>query len=426
MSKLLWTPGKITEAQIKLVTSASVEAACIALGTTSQAMRNAFKRCGLPPPSEYLGSVAEPPPAVPTAPPPPTPDPTIEDYIEETRASRASRVQRQQLKAAADKIAEMRATIDRLSAPARPPVFSIVKRLGSDKRRAWGLSVLSDIHAGAHVEPSVSVCFNRYNPDVCRYRLDRYFESVAWLIKDERSFDVVGHCLAAIGDLIDGHLHDDQIETSEAPLVTVDWLEPFLFGRIAQLAAELGPDRELRILWTPGNHGRDSLKPRAATYCEHSHEWALGQRLARHFADHKTIRVFADRARDVYTQLFDYTIHATHGDTVSYQGGVGGITIPLRKAYAMWQMLKPSYLHITGHFHTQLDLGDGLANGSGIGYNDFARKCNARPELARQIFCLIDEKKGKTKVSPIWMHDAAGEEALALADAQKHWTEAQK
>jgi hypothetical protein len=262
---------------------------------------------------------------------------------------------------------------------------------------------------------------NRYNPDICRHRLDRYFESVAWLIKDEHAFDVVGHLLAALGDLIDGHLHDDQVETSEAPLVTVNWLETFLFGRIESLATELGPDRELRIVWVPGNHGRDSMKPRAATYCEHSHEWAMGQRLARHFAGHKTIRVFADRARDVYTDLFGFKIHGTHGDTVNYGGGIGGITIPLRKAYAIWQMIQPSYLHLTGHFHTQLDLGDGLANGSGIGYNDFARKVNARPEIAQQIFALIDEKRGKTKVSPVWMHDPAGEEKLALADERKAW-----
>jgi len=113
--------------------------------------------------------------------------------------------------------------------------------------------------------------------------------------------------------------------------------------------------------------------------------------------------------------------HFTHGDTVNYQGGVGGITIPLRKAYAMWQLIQPAYLHITGHFHTQLDLGDGLANGSGIGYNDFARKCNARPEPARQQFCLIDEEQGKTKVSPIWMTKLSDREKLALEDARKLW-----
>jgi hypothetical protein len=349
------------------------------------------------------------------------PEPTLDERLEANQAHAAETVTQRQLKAAEARILEQRATIARLSAPMPRPAFSIVRKLGSAERMAWGLSVLSDIHAGARVVPSASVCWNEYNPDICRHRLDRYFESVAWLVKDEHSFDVQGHCIGAIGDLIDGHLHDDQTETSEAPLVTVNWLEPFLWGRFESLASELGPHRELRIVWVPGNHSRDTNKPRAATYCEHSHEWAMGQRLARHFANHKTIRVFAPTARDVYTEIMGRVLHFTHGDTVNYAGGVGGITIPLRKAYAMWQLIQPSYLHITGHYHTQLDLGDGLANGSGIGYNDFARKVNARPEKAQQIFCILDAEQGKTKVSPIWMTSPSAREQLALAEARKIW-----
>jgi transposase-like protein len=412
----IWTQNRIEASRRTLNTGKTVKETAKFMGCTEQALRNALQRNPAAP--QHPATVPSPPPAAPAAPPE---DPTIDDAIEETRAQRAARVAAKQLKAAVDRIETLSATVSRLSAPSQPPAFSIVKHLGSDKRKAWGLSVLSDIHAGAHVVPSASVCFNRYDPEICRYRLDRYFESIPWLINDEHSFDVHGHCLAALGDLIDGHLHDDQTETSEAPLVTVDWLEPFLWGRLESLATELGPYRELRILWVPGNHGRDTLKPRAATYCQHSHEWAMGQRLARHFATHATIRVHAPTARDVYTTIWGRDLHGTHGDTVSYQGGVGGITIPLRKAYAMWQMLHPSSLHLTGHFHTMLDLGDGLANGSGIGYNDFARKCNARPEPAQQIFCLLDEKRGKTKVSPIWMQDLDAEEKLAMAEAQRAW-----
>jgi hypothetical protein len=349
------------------------------------------------------------------------PEPTLDETLQASRAKREETLAKRLLREAGKRIEALSATVDRLSAPEPRPAFSIVRQLGSGKRTAWGLSVMSDIHAGATVIPSASVCWNEYNPEICRQRLDRYFESIPWLINDEHSFDVQGHCMAMIGDLIDGHLHDDQTETSEAPLVTVNWIEPFLWGRIETLAKELGPKRELRIIVVPGNHGRDTLKPRAATYCEHSHEWAMGQRLARHFAKHPTIRVIAPNARDAYTSIDGRVLHFTHGDTVNYQGGVGGITIPLRKAYAIWQIIQPAYLHVTGHFHTQLDLGDGLANGSGIGYNDFARKVNARPELARQQFCLLDAEQGKTKVSPIWMTKPTDREKQALADAQKSW-----
>jgi hypothetical protein len=346
--------------------------------------------------------------------------PTFDETLAAGRLKREDSLDKKQLKEAFTRIEQLQATVSRLSAPAPQPSFSVVRHLGSSKRQAWGLSLMSDIHAGALVEPTASVCFNEYNPDICRSSLDRYFESIPWLIKDEPSFDVVGHCLWLGGDLIDGQLHDDQTETSEAPLVTINWLEPFLMGRLEALASELG-DRELRIMCSYGNHGRDTVKPRNETGAEHSHEWALYQRLARHFATHRTIRVYSDKARDQYTKLFDFTIHGTHGDTVRSNGGIGGITIPMRKAYATWQQIHPSYLHLTGHFHTQLDLGDGLANGSGVGYNAFARKINARPEAPQQIFCLIDSKRGKTKVSPIWMRDLDNQERAALAQQAHAW-----
>jgi hypothetical protein len=349
------------------------------------------------------------------------PEPTLDYLLQANQAQAADTAAKRQLKAAQARILEQQGTIARLSSPMARPALPTVRRLSKGSRLAWGLSCLSDVHAGALVEPTRSTCMNSYTPEVCRHRLDRYFESIAWLIRDERSFDVLGHLLWLGGDLIDGHLHDDQVETSEAPLVTMNWLEPYLLGRIQALASELG-GRELRIMCTFGNHGRDTLKPRAETAARHSHEWALYQRIARHFASHRTIRVITDTARDQYTEIFGRTIHGTHGDTVNYAGGVGGITIPLRKAYATWQTMQPSYLHLTGHYHTQLDLGDGLANGSVVGYNAFARKINARPEVAQQLFCLLDSERGKTKVSPIWVHDPSGEEKLALADARKVWT----
>jgi hypothetical protein len=371
-----------------------------------------------PPPTPEADPRAQHPKTVPAPPPTPEADP-LDTALTKTAAQRAAAADRKLLKAAKDRITSLQARVDMLSAPLPRPAPVGPRVLGTAQRQAWGLSVLSDVHAGATVVPTASVCWNSYDPEICRHRLDRYFESIVWLIKDERSFAVIGHCIAVLGDLIDGHLHDDQTETSEAPLVTIDWLEPYLLGRLAHLADELGPDRELRVLWVPGNHGRDTLKPRAATYCEHSHEWALGQRVARAFADHPTIRVHAPKARDVYTSVFGRVLHGTHGDTVNYAGGVGGITIPLRKAYAMWQLNQPSYLHLTGHFHSQLDLGDGLANGSVVGYNDFARKINARPEEPKQTFCLIDSKYGKTKVSPTWLHEPTEREREALATAAK-------
>lgn len=365
------------------------------------------------------------PAATPAATPPAPPPDEIAEAIGARKSKGDLTAERKRLNAALDRIAEQDRLIETLSAPASRPAFSAVKRLGSDKRQAWALALLSDVHAGSLVDPSASTCYNAYDPDIARESLDRYFESLAWLVKDEHAFDVHGLCVWIGGDIIDGHLHEDQVETSESPLVTLNWLEPFLEGRISALASELG-DRELRLLCSYGNHGRDTMKPRAETGWRHSHEWAMYQRLARYFADHKTVRVITDKARDQYTDLFGFRIHGTHGDTTSnYQGGIGGITIPLRKSYATWQVLEPAYLHLTGHWHTQLDLGDGLANGSIVGYNAYARSKSFRPEAPQQIFCLIDSKRGKTKVSPVWVRSLTDKQREAMVKETRSWAERQ-
>ena len=51
------------------------------------------------------------------------------------------------------------------------------------------------------------------------------------------------------------------------------------------------------------------------------------------------------------------------------------------------------------------DGGNFISNGSLIGYNAFAVKIGASYEPPRQAFCLIDSKRGKTGVFPIFVED---------------------
>ena len=103
-----------------------------------------------------------------------------------------------------------------------------------------------------------------------------------------------------------------------------------------------------------------------------------------------------------YVQVWDnFKLRCSHGHAVRYGGGVGGITIPLRKAVAQWNKARHANLDICGHWHQFLDLGDVIVNGSLIGYNAFALRIKANYEPPRQAFFLIDETVGKTVVAPI-------------------------
>jgi hypothetical protein len=98
---------------------------------------------------------------------------------------------------------------------------------------------------------------------------------------------------------------------------------------------------------------------------------------------------------------------------VKFGGGVGGITIPIRKKLAAWNSAIRADLTVMGHFHQLMDGGDFVVNGSLIGYNEFAQAIGASPEEARQAFFLVHARGGgqKSITAPIWLDERHKEHA---------------
>lgn len=71
------------------------------------------------------------------------------------------------------------------------------------------------------------------------------------------------------------------------------------------------------------------------------------------------------------------------------------------KAIAAWDRSIRADLDVFGHYHTAMDGGKFVSNGSLIGYNAFAVAIKAPFEKPKQMTFLIDKKRGKTIVAPI-------------------------
>lgn len=320
-------------------------------------------------------------------------------------------------RAACSRIEVLESRLDQLSAEAavRPAPIAPPPELQHGSRHACAVAVLSDVHAGAVVVPSESTFGNRYNQAICEHSVKRWFGGVEWLIESYRdgtgayAWRVDELVAIGLGDIVDGHLHEDNIETSQPAIQTLAWLEPLLIDGFERLAT-LKFNR-LLLDWNYGTHGRDSRRPQRATGAAHSHEWGLGVRLERYLKS-SGIQVYCPPKPHHYIDVYGRTIHTHHGDEIAYSGGVGGISIPINKAVNQWNRVKRSDFHIFGHYHQQLDHGDWFANGSVIGYNDFAMAIKATPEVPQQTFFLIDAKRGKTSVSPIWVRDTEAEALL--------------
>lgn len=345
---------------------------------------------------------------------PPTPDPL--------EAARASRVQaaadsrdRVALKASLARLEVLEAQVENLTAPAAAPLAAINRiELAGGGRQATAVALLSDVHAGAEVKLTNATFGNRYNPAICRYRLGRFFAGIEWLVNSYRdgsaayAWQIPNLLLWLGGDIIDGHLHEDQIELSESAITTVAWVEPLLLDGIRRMR-DAGP--QVSVVCSYGNHGRDTRKPRRATGAAHSYEWGMYNRIARVLST-EGVQVDASPAAHQYAEVYGRRLHFHHGDEIKYQGGVGGVTIPVNKRVAMWDRVNRADLHHVGHFHQQCDHSPWFANGSVIGYNEYAMSIGAAPEPPQQTFYLLDAKRGKTTVSPIWVSDATAEASL--------------
>jgi hypothetical protein len=292
----------------------------------------------------------------------------------------------------------MAATVQRLaSAPARPIV--VPKRApAGGKRIGCAVALLSDLHYGEHVRADFSTWGNAYDPAIARARLARFFAGVEALVEKERhTFAIDRLVLWLGGDLITGHIHEDLAETALNPIESVLEVEPLIIAGVRRLEA-----RGLHITMpcSYGNHGRTTAKKRVETGATHSYEWLMYQHLRTALP---SVDVIANPSPHQYVDVFGRTLHFTHGDDCRYQGGVGGVSIPLNKASDAWNKVKRTDLHHYGHFHQMLAGRNWLVNGSIIGYNEFAMSIKAEPEEPQQSFYVLDAKRGRTAMSPVWV-----------------------
>lgn len=291
-----------------------------------------------------------------------------------------------------------------LSLREQPPAVIKRRELGSGHREATAVAMLSDMHVEENVSLSQSGGVNEYNLGIAAESLQRFFSGVKWMNELYRPvFGIRDVVLAVMGDLMTGRIHDENVETGEmAPIETALWLRDQLSVGIRDLLTDEGIE-QLTIVCVPGNHGRTTKKIHRATYSENSYEWLLYQQLAHEFRNEPRVRFFADKSPHKWVQVYDSTFHVCHGDDVSYNGGIGGLSIPLNKRIPIWDRLRAADVHLLGHFHQLRDFNNAVVNGSGIGYNAFALSIGAPPEPPQQGYFLWDSKRGKTCVSPIWV-----------------------
>jgi hypothetical protein len=300
---------------------------------------------------------------------------------------------------------------------AMPPVAGIEPReRASGLAEATPLVLASDWHIEEEVRPEQVAGRNRYNLEISKQRMERFFAAVRWALEHQRQvFKIRDLVLWLGGDLITNYLHDDNIETNLlSPVEAVAYAHASVSDGIRFLLE----DTELARVVIPcndGNHGRLTDQIRSASRIENSIEWLLYYQLQREFRNEPRVKFLLPTSAFTFYDLYGRTVRFTHGDRFKYSGGIGGITIPLIKALARWDSVRRADLTCLGHWHQRICFPDVMVNGSLIGFNSYALDLGARFEAPSQSLRIIEPRRFCSTDIPLWVSscndDAVHQEA---------------
>ena len=280
--------------------------------------------------------------------------------------------------------------------------FTITPTQGHRTSEGTAVIVASDWHVEENVGAETGG-LNVYNLDIAKQRAEKFFQGglrLVNLLQQDITINTV--ILALLGDFISNDIHEEFLDTNElTPMHAIVAAQNFLLSGIEFLLAN--SQVNLVIPCHSGNHARTTRTTRFSSENGHSIEYLMYLYLAAYFRKEPRVTFIIPEGMHSYLQVYDTTIRFHHGHATRYQGGIGGIYIPVNKSIAQWNKARHADLDVFGHFHQLRDGGNFICNGSLIGYNAFALSIKADYEKPRQALFLLDRKRGRTCTWPIFV-----------------------
>jgi hypothetical protein len=276
------------------------------------------------------------------------------------------------------------------------------KQTKQTKHDATMVVLLSDIHCEETVRPETVNGLNSFDLDVCQARLEELQERFFTMLAHERELTRIERVVLWLGgDLISGMIHPELAEENALhPLAAIRWIGERLRGFLDAVA---GNAKEIVVATSCGNHGRTTEKLRTnEADTSYEHHLYLTMRAAE---TRKNVQWLVGEGHLNYVNLNGFKIRFCHGHAVRYQGGIGGIHVPLNKAIAAWDATERADLTCLGHWH-QFSWGRAgryVSNGSVIGHSAYAVRIKATYEPPCQAAIVIDHgRREVTKAYPLF------------------------
>ena len=272
------------------------------------------------------------------------------------------------------------------------------------KSDACPIIMLSDWHFEERIDPDTINGLNEYNLEIATTRWNKCIQNSLKLVLKERHTSEINDVIIWLGgDFITGYIHEELEESNYlSPTQATRFAKEKIISAL-KFYNEYGKFKKITVICNYGNHGRTTKKPRIGTGYKNSYEWMMYNDIADYFENNPKFEFVIPNGLFAYASLYDYNLRFWHGDTISYAGGIGGLTVPLIKAITRYdQTIKADY-NFMGHYHQLFQATKNcIVNGSGVGFNAYAQKIGASNEQALQGFVLIDRTHGMTIKTPIF------------------------
>ena len=285
--------------------------------------------------------------------------------------------------------------------PLRPPSWSIA-RTTQGKAQEAVILMLSDLQWGEVVDLDAMGGRNSYNQEIAAKRLQRYFSHVCELGTEHW----VGPPPAVIylwlgGDLISGEIHEELAKTNDLlSIPAVRDLSTYLVAGIDLLLRTFKCD--IRVVSTPGNHGRTTKKPESKDFAVNSYDTLVTWMLERWYMARgiKRISFSAPRSGDALVTINGWNVLMTHGDRIGSRGGQGFVGPAATAARGLKKLVQDYAAEgtivdtiVMGHLHTALELEEGFVNGSLVGPSEYSRSGRFRSKPATQWMLSVHPRR---------------------------------
>lgn len=271
---------------------------------------------------------------------------------------------------------------------------------------------MGDWHVLSRVDPEKVNNMNEVNPDIIKSRVQEAWAGVlSWLEVHRSKLKIHTMLISWLGDFINNMLYEDMkignygMPTEEV-LYALDLICPGI-----DMIAEHGDLDEIRLVCVSGNHARTQKELMVDNAAVGTYEWLMYKFMEKYiyesgekFGTKITFQI-ANGYHNL-AQVYDWTIRYHHGEWVRYQGGVGGLTIPMNKAIDAWNKA-PVKVHydVFGHWHDYLEPGNFLCNPSLIGYTPYSIRIKARYSRPMQTVHVVDSKRFITSVHRVYVDE---------------------